>query len=331
MLSYCTELNGLMGCYYKEKSMKRLLWILPALICCLGVAETKTVDRILAQVNDDIITLSDRNQKVAEYDLEQKYSGEELTRMRLKEEKQALEELIQEKLLDQKAKEFPAPADLDSRVAAQIQQIMKINNLKTTEELDKALSTTGSNLREFRDRTRRRIQREDIIHSFVYSRISLTNQEIEKFYKDHIEDFSIPEEVTLSEIDINGKNSMQEAESRAKDIYSRLLKGESFAVLASQFSNGLNTSTYQVAKLNSDTIKTIAGLKDGDFSKPQKLKDIYVIYRVDARKPTTVRPLEEVKNSIQQQLWDQKFNPELDRFLAQLKEDAYIQFYTEMK
>ncbi len=312
--------------------MKHLLWIIPALFCSMVAAEeARTVDRILVQVNDDIVTLSELNKKLDEYELERQYSGQELVKKRQEGRKAAIEDLIQEKLIDQKAKEFPTPADLDSRVATYIQQILKQYDLKTTEELDKALAPQGSNLKEYRERIRRRILREDIIRAFVYSRISLPNQEIEKYYKDHIEEFSTPEEVTLSEININGKDNMQEAESRANDIYNRILKGESFVVLASQYSKGLNTSTYQLSKLNSDTIKTIAALKDGEISKPQRLKDLFVIYRLDSRKPVTVRPLVEVKETIQSQLWEQKFSPEFERYITQLKEDAYIQYFTEMK
>jgi peptidyl-prolyl cis-trans isomerase SurA len=311
--------------------MKHLLWIIPALLCGILAAEAKTVDRILVQVNDDIITFSDLNRKIDEMELEKKYSGAELEKMRKREEKEALDSLIEEKLLDQKAKEFPAPNDLDSKMSGYIQQVLKQYDLKTIEELDKALSRQGSNLKEFRDRIRKKLLRDDVVRSFVYSRITVPNQEVEKYYKDHIEQFSIPEEVTLSEIDISGKDNIKEAENRANDIYGRIMKGESFAVLASQYSKGLNTSTYQLATLNSDTIQAISSLKEGEISKPQKLNNLFIIYRLDARKPMEKQPLEQVKETIQNQLWDQKLTPEIDRFMSQLKEDAYIQYFTEMK
>jgi peptidyl-prolyl cis-trans isomerase SurA len=323
--------------------MKQLLWIVPAIffsICAAEANDAKTVDRIIVQVNDDIITLSDLKHQMAEdyRGLESKYSGEELAQMKQKAEKQTLEKLIQNKLLDQKATELGPSSDVDSRVSAAIQQIIKENKLKTTDDLEKALiEQQGVTLRDFRDLIKKSIMRDDLIGSMVGSRIAILSQELEQYYKDHAADFTTPEEISLCEIDIPIKNNDQEAAAQANDIYSRLLKGEPFAILASQYSKGPAANkggcigTAQLNKLNAETINTIADLKAGDISKPQKQKSLYVIYRIDARKPATIRPLEEVRTDIKSQLWNQKYAPEYERFMTQLKENAYIQYFSEMK
>ena len=41
--------------------MKKLLWVILAILFAFSAAEAKTVDRILAQVNDEIITMSEVN------------------------------------------------------------------------------------------------------------------------------------------------------------------------------------------------------------------------------------------------------------------------------
>ena len=58
-----------------------------------------------------------------------------------------------------------------------------------------------------------------------------------------------------------------------------------------------------------------------------KSRDGFVIYRVDSRKKSENIPLEQVRSEIQQRLFSQKFGPEMERFVAQLKEDAYIQIF----
>ena len=88
---------------------------------------------------------------------------------------------------------------------------------------------------------------------------------------------------------------------------------------------------YVAAKLNPEIAKAVASVKEGEVSTVLKSKEGNVIYRVDSRKVATVRPLEEVRDEIRNRLWRQKFNPELDRFVAQLKEDAYIQIFGETK
>jgi peptidyl-prolyl cis-trans isomerase SurA len=321
--------------------MKKFPWLFPAILFSFVIAEAKTVDRILAQVNDDIITLSEVNRQMAGMGVVQqlaaKYSGDELEQQIQKVQKQVIDSLIQEKLLYQKAMDLGFSADIDSQVTASLQRIIKEHNLKDNEGLEKALEEQGTSLKEFRDSIRRNIIVESLVDYFVRSRITLLTPEIEKFYKDHIAEFSSPEEVSLSTIEIAIKGEPEEAKSRADDLYRRLQQGESFPTLASQYSNGATAGkggsigTYLLSKLNADSIKAIANLKEGEISKPQVEKDSYVMYRIDSRKISQIRPLEEVRDQIKSILYDQKFGPELERYVSQLKEDAYIQFFSEIK
>jgi peptidyl-prolyl cis-trans isomerase SurA len=319
--------------------MKRLIGFIVINLLCIASVPSKTVDRILAQVNDDIITLSDLNREMAEIrqELASKFAGEQLEQEIKKAQKDVLDELIRQKLLLQKANELGFNANADLQVSSAIERIRKANNIKDMQEFERQLALQGMNMAAFRERLRRQIITQSLVQEFVGSRITLLSQEIEKYYKDHAADYTTPEEVTLSEIIIPITGSESEAEARAKDIFNRLKQGESFATLASQYSKGATASkgggigTYLPAKLNPDIAKAIAAVKEGDSTPPQKAKEGFIIYRVDARKPAALRPLEEVRDEIRNRLWEQKFNPEYDRFIAQLKEDAYIQLFGEMK
>ena len=318
--------------------MKNLLWAVAAVLFAFSIASSKTVDRIVAQVNDEIVTLSELNRATnqARQELATKYTGEQLQQMVQKVEQDALENLINEKLFYQKAMEMGFNADIDKKVAAAIQQIVKENNFEDTEELEKALEQSGRNLREFRDQFKRSILINDLIYEFVDSRITLLTPEIDKYYKDHEADFTTPEEVTLSTIIIN-EASDKESEDRANDLYRRLQQGESFAALASQYSKGAtantggNIGTYLLSKLNSVTVNAIANLKEGEVSKPQKEKEGFVLYRVDSRKVAAVRPLDQVRNEIKSQLYNRRRGPEMERYINQLRDDAYIQIFSEAK
>jgi parvulin-like peptidyl-prolyl isomerase len=128
-----------------------------------------------------------------------------------------------------------------------------------------------------------------------------------------------------------------ETETKANEVHKRLSQGEPFATIASQFSKGPTASkggsigSYVTAKLHPDIAKAISGLKEGEITPVIKTKEGFVIYRVDSRKEAGVQPLEEVKKDIQMRLYNQKAGPELKRFMVQLKEDAYIQIFTEAK
>ncbi len=318
--------------------MKNLLWAIPAVLLAFSGASAKTVDRIVAQVNDEIVTLSELNRETAQIrkELAAKYTGEELDKAILAAEEDALENLIREKLLYQKANELGFNADVDKKVAAAIQQIVKENNFEDTQELEKALEQSGRSLRDFRDQFKRQIMINDLIYEFVDSRIALLTPEVDKYYRDHQADFTTPEEVTLSTIVIKEATD-KESEERANDIYARLQKGEAFAAMASQYSKGAtantggNIGTYLLSKLNKLTLDAIAGLKEGDISKPQKEPEGYVLYRIDSRKQAAVLPLDQVRNEIKNRIYARKRGPEFERYVTQLKEDAYIQIFSEAK
>ena len=73
--------------------MTRTFCVAGVVLALAGAAPAKIVDRIVAQVNDDIITLSDLNREVAlmRQELAAQYSGEQLEAAVKKAEKAALE------------------------------------------------------------------------------------------------------------------------------------------------------------------------------------------------------------------------------------------------
>lgn len=319
--------------------MKKLF--VGVLVAMFGIclARAKTVDRIIAKVNDEIITQSELNRAMepVRKELASRYSGEQLDQAIQKAEKEAMDALIEEKLIYQKAVELEYTAQAESRVTEYLQQIMKDNNLKDTDELEEALAREGKSLKEYREYLERRIVSQQLVNAFIDARISLLTPEIEKYYRNHISDYTTPEEVTLSEIIIADADSATDAETRAREIYRRLQQGESFATLANQYSKGPtastggNIGTYLLEKLKPETVKAVTNLKDGEVSNPQKSPEGYVIYHMDARKSAVVRPLEEVTDAIKSKLYQEKRNPEYDRFMTQLREDAYIQLFPEIQ
>jgi peptidyl-prolyl cis-trans isomerase SurA len=319
--------------------MKRLFSILPLILALGGNVSGKTVDRILAQVNDEMITQSDLNRRVAgmRRELSGQYTGDQLEAEIKKAEKGAMDRMIEEKLLLQRATELGFKTDVDLQVSAYLEQLRKQFNFKDQEELEKAISQQGMTLQEFREQTKQQMIINSLVSEMVSSRISVLSQEIEKYYKDHIKDYTTPEEVTLSEIVIPFQGNVSEAEARAADIHSRLRKGESFAALASQYSKGPTAGkggsigSYMTSSLTADVANAVANVNVEDISPVQKGKDSFVIYRVDVRKVAAARPLDEVKDEIRKLLWEQKFNPEYNQFIALLKENAYIQIFSESK
>jgi len=319
--------------------MKNVFWTVLIILCSFCYAEAGVVDRIYAQVNEDIITLSDINRRMEGYrrEYESKLNGDELDQALTEAKVGILDALIQEKLLVQKAIELGIDADVEPDVSSEIQRTMKEHNIDTMEQFEDALEEQGTNLRDFRDLIRNQVMASVIINEFVRRRITLMTSEIEKYYKNHAADYATPEEVGLSEIIVTvaADESKEAAQNRARDLYNRLEKGESFTSLASQYSKGATANiggsigSNLIEKWHPDIVEAVSGLESGDFSEPQVTAEGYVIYRVDSRKHSVVPPFEEIESQIKETVYTNKFEPELERFVSRLKEEAYIQIYSE--
>lgn len=319
--------------------MKHAFWTVLIILFSFCNTEAKIVDRIYAQVNDDIITLSDVNRRLdaIRRELATQMKGEQLEKAIRDAEGSVLDGLIEDKLLIQKAIELGVDADVEPNVSSQIQQIMKENNIDNRDDFERALEEQGTNYQDFHDLVQDQMMQNAIIDYFVRSRITLMKSDVEQYYKNHATDFATPEEISLSEITVTvaAEGSEAAAESRARDIYNRLKQGESFAELASRYSRGATASkggsigSNLLEKWHPDIVKAIAGLESGDITEPQKTSGGYVIYRVDSRKHSIVPPLEEVELQIKQLIYNERFEPELERYINRLKEEAYIQIYSE--
>jgi len=319
--------------------MKRSLFLLVLILLLCGSVTAKIVDRIVAQVNNDIITLSDVNREMRqrEKELAARYSGEQLEEAVKKAEQEVLEELIRQRLLLQKAEEYGFGANADIQVSAYLERLRKDNGLKDLKQLEEGLVGEGWTLATFREYVRKNMISQNLVQEMVSSRITLLSEEVEEYYQDHKQDFATPEEVGLSEIVIGADGDPSQAEARADEVHRRIAQGEAFATLASQYSKGPTASKggsigkYNPQQLNPELVRAIADVKEGEITPVIPSADSFTIYRVDTKKESFTPPLEEIRDQIKQHLWESKFQPEYQRYLDQLREESYIQIFSEIK
>jgi len=319
--------------------MKKLTGIVLMVIFTAGVAGAETVDRIVAKVNDEIITLSElrREMEPARKEIMSKVPAAQQEQYLKEAEEQILNSLIEAAIIYQKAVEMEYNAYVKDEVDTYIQDLMKDNNIRDTDEFENALAQEGHSLKTFRESIERQMISQALVNDFINSRINLMTPEIERYYQNNQAAFTTLEEVTLSEIILDTTKGVSEAENLAALIAERMKQGESFAALAGKYSRGTTASkgggigTYVVDKLNADIRKALVGVKEGEISAPQKSTEGLVIYHVDVRKPAVVQPLDEVRDQIKMILYQQKRNPEYERFITQIKEDAYIQIFSEIQ
>ncbi|MBI4481799.1 MAG: peptidylprolyl isomerase [Acidobacteria bacterium] len=309
-----------------------------ALFLAGGTSPGKIIEKVIARVNDEVITLTEIQREVENIrrELEAQYSGEALEREYSQRSKRALDNLIEEKLILQRAKELGLDANIDLQVSASIERVRKESGIADMETFERALQREGLTLDGYRDFLRRQIIKQNVVERFLYSRITILSEDVEKYYQEHLKEFTRPAELELSEIVLftEGKDP-DEVRRRAEEVQARAAAGEDFAQLARQVSEGPtakdggNIGTFKKGTMAPEVDAAAFLLKEGEVSSVIKTKFGFQIVRVSKKTDEQRIPLQEARPQIQNILYSQRVKPELDRMIKDLKENSFIRILDE--
>jgi peptidyl-prolyl cis-trans isomerase SurA len=135
-------------------------------------------------------------------------------------------------------------------------------------------------------------------------------------------------------ISTDGKTPEQvaAAEKKAKDVAARAKKGDKFADLARDFSDDLETGrnggyigAMPFGTMDKSIEDVISKEKKGFVSDPIKLKQAYLILRIEDRFEAGQASFEEVKDKIQDAMLQPRVEPKARVFLSKLREEAFLE------
>lgn len=303
--------------------------------------ELKVVDEVIAQVNDDVITLSSLRRESKERIDALKQGG--MT------EQQAIEEvnkrqaeliatLINEQLLMQRGKELDLSTEVEGEVNRRMLEVAKEQGITSIEKLDAAMRESGIDPVVTRQTMRVEMMKQAVIQQEVDRKVffGLTMDELKKYFQAHPEKFRKPESVTLSEIFLSsaGKNEA-EVKARALKLVAELRAGADFVTVAVANSerehDGVriapqtkgSVGTFEMPSLRDDIAGTVKDVKAGGISEPLRSNDGYQIFRVDARTAasTTVTFNE---NQVREAITIERTAKTREDYLQNLRNEAYI-------
>src|SRR5258705_8590874 len=170
------------------------------------IVPSKTVEEIIARVNNEIITRSefDKARAAAEKDAKQECQGKctpEQLRTDIEDrQKNTLRDLIDQSLLVQRGKDMGVNVEPD--VIKKLDQLRQQNKIDSMEDLEKAVTSQGSNWEDFKNNIRNGILTQRVISNEVGSHINIGKEEVMKYYNEHKGEFVRPEQLALREIEV---------------------------------------------------------------------------------------------------------------------------------
>jgi peptidyl-prolyl cis-trans isomerase SurA len=167
---------------------KIIIGLLILLMTRLSSAEL--VDRILAVVNNDIVTLSEFNKTYAKLAMQIRgsdYPPEQQNELLSNLNTRVLDTLIKETLTEQQAKTFQIEID-DREVDAAINDVRDRHHY-TEEEFERILEMQGSSITEYREHIRKQKIQSQLVGIMVQSKVVITDEDIKAYYDSHPEKY----------------------------------------------------------------------------------------------------------------------------------------------
>jgi len=304
-------------------------------------SELQVVDEVIAQINDEVITLSMLKRESKERIEALKQSGmsqEEAATEVSKRQPELIATLVNEALLLQKGKELDLSNEVEAEVNRRMLEVAKEQGITTIEKLDAAMRESGVDPVATRQTLRTEIMKQAVIQQEVDRKLffGLTLDELKKYFDEHQDKFRKPENVTISEIFLSsaGKNEA-EVKARALELVRQLRAGADFSKVAATNSerevngvrsapqNGGKVGAFEVPNLRQDIADSVKNVKVGGVSDPLRTNDGYQIFRVDDRTPgSTTATFNE--NQVREAITIERGTARRDEYLQTLRNEAYI-------
>lgn len=323
---------------YWEKSIKRIFAIFVLLLTvfvCRSSGMADTLDRVVAKVNSEIITLSsvqDRFKVISQRVKSSSDNGLAIQTNQLMEN--ALNSIIEDRLKVQEAKKKGYKVENES-INKAFDEIIKNNNL-SEEQFIIMLEKEGRSVDAYKNSISDQILASQIVRARMGKSFSVSNRQIKKYYNKHIKDYWMAPKVKVRHIlfILEKKAPKLEIElkkSMAQKVLQRIKSGEKFSDLARKYSEDVSAhSGGDVGVVEKDSMvkefeKVAFQLKVGEVS------DIIVteyglhIIKCDAIYPSYTTPLKSVVEDIKISLRIKNQQKDYNKWINELKKNAYIE------
>lgn len=287
-------------------------------------SRAEVVDRIVALVNDDIITLRQLNEVVQPYRekvMASQQSDGQKEKIIEQIKADMLNKLVDASLTKQAAVTYGIRVD-DQEVDMAIENFKKAHNLDDA-GLTAGLAQEGLSMEIYRERMKDQILQSRLVTRAVRSKIVVTDEEVKDYYDSHRDQFAGTRKYRL-------RNILTSTEAKMREVVERLLKKEDFSGLAKTYSIGSNASqggdlgVFDIDSVSQDIKDAIEGLGKGEFTKVLNTGSAYQILYVDDIVTEGNLTVEEAGDKIREVLYRTQGEKLFNDWIKKLKQNAHI-------
>ena len=305
-------------------------------------SRAEVVDRIVAVVNDDIITLSDVDtagkEVLAKVNREVESLAEKsktLQQVRLN----IIQTLIDEKIIDQEAKKRNLEVSEEEAQKA-LNRFLEEKKLSLA-DFRKQLAAMGSSEEQYLENLKKQILASKLVNTDVRSKIIISGDQIRDHYHTHYLKTLGPDEYYILQIgcvpkqQIIAENKAEaEAQGRAEKIRALAISGQDFRELARKYSelpsaaDGGDLGIFKKDEMPANMREALDEITPGQVTRIIKSPAGYQFFKLLANQPGSevqIAPLATVEEEIREKLYQEEIQSSYDKWLKELRNQAFIQ------
>ena len=303
------------------------------------------VDRVVAVVNDDVITMSEVNDEGAGYfkKITDKAPPAQVEDALARARDEVLDNLIDKKLIAHEA-EKQGVAVSDAEVQAAAEQMLSNNNI-TREILETQLGQTGMTYKAYLSTLRNQILQSKLVNYEIRSRIIITDDMILDYYDTNYTKHISEGGYYLMQMGFvwgkSGANQSDpvkyadkmDAKKRAERVHALVTGGQDFRILAQKFSDlpsaadGGDLGVFQKEDMASYMQDAVLDLKLGSISEIIETPSGYQFFKLLSSQDGQIvvqAAFGSVKEEIRKKLYDEQLKKQFDEWVVNIKNKAYI-------
>jgi parvulin-like peptidyl-prolyl isomerase len=297
-----------------------------AIFLCTA-AQAEVADRVVAIVNDEVITLSELNSAFEPFraNVVGSFTGAERDRVLAENRMLLLNRMIDNLLIEQQSRKVGIVIG-DEEVISAIRDLLKRRKL-SQDDLQKALEREGTTMEMYKKGLRDQLMRIKLIQREIKARVTVSDEEIGAYYLKHRQIYEGKEAVRIRQILFPLPKEGTDADKAkiradAEAVHKLLLSGEPFERLSARSSQGSAAATggdigYIEKGMILPEVEEVAfGLSlnqvSGIIESPVGLHIIMVIDRRGAGFKNIESVREEIREKIDQEKMEKKFDEWLD-------------------
>ena len=297
-------------------------------------AHAELVDRIVAVVNDQVITLSELQKLMIPVYRNLQSMSDPIQRNKIlrKQSEEALDQLIGQTLLTQQAEE-QGISITDEQTEAYIKSLMNQQGW-SEQDLQAYLNAQGMTRAALKEESKKRLMQQTVFQRLLGNKMAVSETELQSAYQDYLTEIGSQVSVVGSHLFLAippGSDAAAEAaiKQQATDLMRRIKEGEDFTTLVKQYGQhdhpeGDLGSITRNSGLPKELEDGFFALKEQEVGGPIRTPFGYHIIKNRQIKKMAAPTFEEVRAQLEMRSRQKKQIQNMEAIIDKLKESSFI-------